>query len=396
MNRVQGMNILLISHFFPPHLGGVETATYNTAKKLVEFGHTVVVLTSRRKLDKQGIQQLEGFIVYRFKPFELPQLKILPQLSSLGIIPGAIIRLPKLIKNYNIQLIHLEGRFFPISYISVILNKLIFKRPAVVSAQGRLEIGITGLIENMFDAFITKYLYQKLKKVICVSESLKNRFLNFKIKEDKLIVIPNGVDITKFSRIESSNLLNKYLKGKSDFKKVIFVGRLDVQKGVEYLIRAIPIVLKSYKRVHFFILGNGNLENELKRLAKNLNVMSNLTFLKAIHLEKMPEFYSSADIFCLPSLHEGFPLSIAEALSIGLIVVASSTEGIPEAIKENENGFLAEPKNVPQLAEKLIKALNLDDEQIKKIQNNNIKLAKEKYSWENIVKQIENVYNGKL
>lgn len=390
------MNILLISHFFPPHLGGVETATYNTAKKLAEFGHNVVVLTSRRKIEKQKFQELEGFIVYRFKPFELPKLKLLPQLSSLGIIPGAIIRLPKLIKKYNIQLIHLQGRFFPISYISVILNRLIFKRPAVVSAQGRLEVGITGLIEDVFDAFITKYLYYKLKKIICVSESLKNRFLNFKIKENKLIVIPNGVDITKFSRIESSKSLNKYLDGKSDFKKVIFVGRLDIQKGVEYLIKAIPLVLRSYEKVHFFILGNGNLEKELKRLAKKLNIMSNLTFLDTIPFGKMPEIYSSADIFCLPSLHEGFPLSIAEALSIGLIIVASSTEGIPEAIKENKNGFLSKPKNVPQLAEKLIKALNLDDLQIKKIQQTNINLAKDRYSWDNIVKLIENVYLGKL
>ena len=390
------MNILLISHFFPPHLGGVETATYNTAKKLVEFGHRVVVLTSTCKLEKRKLQELDGFLVYRFKPFELPQFKILPQLSSLGIIPGAIIRLPKIIKKHNIQLIHLEGRFFPISYISAILNKLILKRPIVVSAQGRLEVGITGLIEDIFDAFITKYVYQKLRKIICVSESLKRRFLNFKIKEDKLIVIPNGVDIAKFSRIESSTLLNKHLKGKSDFKKVIFVGRLDVQKGVEYLIRAIPIVVKAYNKVHFFILGNGNLENELKRLAKKLNILSNLTFLEAIRLEKMPEFYSSADIFCLPSLHEGFPLSIAEALSIGLIIVASSTEGIPEAVKENENGFLAEPKNTLQLSEKLIKALNLDEARIKEIRDANINLAKKKYSWETVVKQIENVYKSKI
>jgi len=271
---------------------------------------------------------------------------------------------------------------------------LIFKRPIIVSAQGWLEVGITGLIENIFDILITKTLYQKLNKIICVSESLKKRLLRFKIRENKLLVIPNGVDISKFSRIQSTNLLDRYLSDKIKIKKVVFVGRLDVQKGVKYLIKAIPRVLKEYKNVHFFILGNGNLEKELKKLVRTLNILSNVTFLETIRLEKMPEFYSSADIFCLPSLHEGFPLSIAEALSIGLIIVASSTEGIPEAIIENRNGFLVEPKNISQLAEKLLKALNLNDLEINKIQNNNINLAKSMYSWEIIVKQIERVYRG--
>ena len=115
-----------------------------------------------------------------------------------------------------------------------------------------------------------------------------------------------------------------------------------------------------------------------------------------IPLEKMPDFYSSADIFCLPSIHEGFPLSIAEALSIGLIIVASSTEGIPEAIIEGKNGFLAKPKHVHQLSKKLIKALMLSDEEIIDIGLNNVKLAREKYSWDKITKQILEVYRESL
>ena len=102
----------------------------------------------------------------------------------------------------------------------------------------------------------------------------------------------------------------------------------------------------------------------------------------------MPEFYSSGDIFCLPSIHEGFPLSIAEKLSISLVIIASSTEGIPKAIKGNENGYLIEPKNHLRLAGKLIKALKLDQNETEEIIERNIKLAKERYSWEIIIKEI--------
>ena len=110
----------------------------------------------------------------------------------------------------------------------------------------------------------------------------------------------------------------------------------------------------------------------------------------------MPEFYSSADIFCLPAIHEGFPLSLAEALSIGLIVVSSATEGIPDAIKENENGFLAEPKNTLQLSNKLLKALTLNDHQVKIIQDNNINLAHDNFSWEYLVKKIIKIYEKSI
>jgi len=388
------MNILLISHFFPPHKGGVETASYNTAKKLTEMNHKVVVLTSKCEGATQKFQRSEGFLIYRFRSFYPSEIKILPQVSSLGFMPMAIIKLPKIIRKHRIQLIHVEGRLFPISVISALLNRIIFKKPFVVSVQGRLEVGLTGEIENIFDKIITRHVYKKVKKIICVSESLRERLINFKISKDLLTVIPNGVDISVFNRIESSKMLDQYLNNKENYKKIVFVGRLDTQKGVEYLIKAIPQVIQKFDKVHFFILGNGNLEAELKRLTKSLKIQSYTTFIDMIPLEKMPEFYSSADIFCLPSLHEGFPLSIAEALSIGLIIVASATEGIPEAIIENENGFLVEPKNVNQLTEKLLKALKLNQEEIERMSKNNIELAKNTYSWKILVKQIEDVYKS--
>ena len=130
----------------------------------------------------------------------------------------------------------------------------------------------------------------------------------------------------------------------------------------------------------------------LKKLAKEFQIQDYVTFMNFIPLERMPDFYSSADIFCLPSLHEGFPLSIAESLSIGLIIVASAIEGIPEAIIENKNGYLVKPGNVSDLSDKLVKALTLNDDKVDEIRNNNIKLSKEKYSWQIIVREILKVY----
>jgi len=391
------MNILVLSQVFPPKRGGVQTAAYNTAKFLSKLGHNVVVVTSKWAEERRKFHKMNGFLVYRFKSYNPPELKGITQISSLRFNPIMLLKLPKIIKKHNIQIIHAQGRLFPISWLTAIINKLVFKRPMFLNVQGRLEVGISGLIENAFDKIITKHIYQKnLKKIICVSESLKARLSNLGIKEENLVVISNGVDISEFRRIPDAKFFDKYLDGKTEYKKIVFVGRLDAQKGVEYLIRAIPNVIKNYRKVHFFILGNGNLENMLKNLAKELKILGKVTFLDMIPLEKMTEFYSSADVFCLPSIHEGFPLSIAEALSIGLVIVASATEGIPEAIIENKNGYLTKPRNVTELSAKLIKALTLSNEEIRAIENNNINLAKKNYSWQKIIREIVGLYKQNL
>ena len=403
------MNILIISHFFPPHKGGLETASFYTAKKLSEFGHKVVILTSKCNDEIRDFHMMSDILVYRFKSYNLPEFKKLPQSSSFGIMLMAFFKLPYIVKLHNIQIIHAEGHVFPVTLFSYLLNQFIFKRPMFISVQGRLQFGYMGIIEHIFDKIITKHIYHKSDKIICASKSLKERLLKYKINEKKMIVIPNGVDTHTFTRKEKGTFFDQFLKGKEDYKKILFVGRLDKQKGIEYLIKAIPYVINNYKKTHFFILGSerqGNIEFYLRSLVEKLNIQPYLTFIDPLtikhknsrifqiekHFQEISKIYSSADIFCLPSLHEGFPLSIAEALSIGLIIVASKAEGIPEAVKENINGFLAEPGNVPQLIEKILKALNLSEEETNNISKNNIILAKKKYSWDVIVKSIEIEY----
>jgi len=386
------MNILLVSHLFPPHKGGVETASYNTAKRLAEKGHHVVVLTSKTVGATEKYEKKEGFHIYRYKPLNLVALKKFSQSKRLGIPLLGVLKLKKIIKEHLIQIIHIEGRFFPISLLSVLLNLMIFKRRIFLTVQGRLKLGITGIIEDLFDQTITRSIYSKLNKIICVSNKLTNRLRRFKINDKKLIMIPNGVDVELFWSDHRSNYFDNYLDNVDVLKKVIFAGRLDPQKGIEYLIRAIPQVVKQFQEVHFFILGNGALEGKLKDLVKLLGINKTVSFLNMIPLEEMPQLYSSTDIFCLPSIHEGLPLSLLEALSMGLVIVASRVGGIPEVIIENENGFLFEPKNIDQLVNKLSKALNLTNEVSTQIRNNNRRKAYNTYSWDKIVYEIIKTY----
>lgn len=385
------MNILILTPFFPPHIGGVETVAYKKAIKFSELGHNVVVITSKCIGEKRDYYKISNISIHRFKAFTLPELKTLPQISNVGFMIKAFFKLPEIIKKYKIQIIYGETHVFPLTFLSYFLNIIVFKRPMVISVQGRFNIGLWAPLENIFDKIITKHFYYKIDKIICSSTSLRNRLLKLKIKKEKLTVIPNGVDTNLFKKIPNANYFDKYLT-KITHKKVLFVGRLDIQKGVEYLIKAIPIVIKNYSEVHFFILGNGYLEEKLKSLALTLNISNQITFLNNVPLEKLPYVYSSADYLCLPSLHEGFPSTIVQALSIGLVIIASNVEGIPDVIKKNENGFIVEPGNVEQLSKNILVALTLEQEKIDLIIKKNIKLVKQKYSWEIIISQLLDLF----
>ncbi len=389
------LNILIIAHFFPPHKGGVETAAYNTAKYLVKFSHNVVVVTSKLKENLNDYYIAEGIHIYQFKTYAIPEIKKLSQISSWGWMPKAIFKMKQIVKKHEIDLIHIQGHFFPISVIVYFQNLFIFKKPIFFTMQGRLDEGFARKLEDIYDYIFTKPFFQKAEKIICVSKSLKERYIRFKIDKNKLMVIPNGVNCEQFQKKPFSDEINKIFNNDTS-KRIIFVGRLEKQKGIEFLIRAIPLVLNQFENMHLYIFGNGHLELFLKKLVKELKIESSVTFKNMVPLEKMPEVYSGVDILCLPSLHEGFPLTIAEALSIGLIIIASNIEGIPEAIKENINGFLCEPGNIYHLKEKLIKALTLPEEKIREIKNNNINLAKKRYDWKNIVKEIEDLYKNVL
>ncbi len=388
------MNILIITPFFPPDIGGVETVSLEKAIKFSENGHNVSVLTAKTQKEKRNYYNIGKVSVYRYKTFNLPEINFLPKISKIGFTINAFPILSKIIKIHKIQIILCETHVFPITIVSYLLNTIIFKRPIFITVLGRFNLGMWYTLEKIYDKIVTKHLFYKVDKLICSSKELMGRFLFFKIKKERLKVIPNGVDIDFFKKIPNANYFEPYLLGKENYKKVLFAGRLDEQKGLIYLLRAIPKVLKHFKDVHFFIMGNGSLEIQLKKLAKELDINDYVTFLNSVPFEQLPYIYSSVDFLCFPSLFEGFSTIIGQTLSIGLVIIASKVEGILDAIRENENGFIFEPRNVKELSRKLLMALNMNTENIKLISKNNRKLAKQKYSWDKIICQFIKLFSN--
>lgn len=196
-------------------------------------------------------------------------------------------------------------------------------------------------------------LARKSDKIIAISEATKQECLKKGIKEEKIVVIPCGVNSNELKLNESkttliNNLEKKFnipVKGK---KVIITVGRLVKRKGVQWFIEnAIPKLDKSYI---YLIAGEGEEKENIQNSIVSNKLESRVFMLGRIDQETLKELYNASDVFVMPNIQvegdiEGFGIVAIEAASTGLPVVASNIEGIKDAIINNKTGFLIKEKD---------------------------------------------------
>ena len=229
---------------------------------------------------------------------------------------------------------------------------------------------------------------------VVVSQKIKDDLTKKRIIPDKkIMVIYNGVKEAE-NTISSEDIykIKKDLSIENNSPIILSIGRLHYVKGHIYLIRAVKILIDKNPNLKLLIIGDGperkNLENESVKLGLNNSIL----FLGEIRETVL--YYKLADIFILPSINEGFGLSVVEAMSNKLLVIASSVGGIPEIIKDSVNGFLVEPGSPIKLAEVISDTIskdNLDKEKITENAYDNFKLN---FSLEIMLNKYTLLYNN--
>jgi len=179
-------------------------------------------------------------------------------------------------------------------------------------------------IQSLLFKFIEFPIITLSSKVIVTSKEVKN-LLTKKYSFKKIVMIPNGVD---------TNLFKQLQKTKNQKLTVLFIGRLEAQKNLENLIFA----FKNFKDSRLIFVGSGSQKNKLLKLAQEQNI--DLEEKNAISYEKIPKEFAKADIFVLPSLIEGNPKILLEAMSCQMAVLGSDVEGIREIISDGKNGLI--------------------------------------------------------
>jgi len=212
------------------------------------------------------------------------------------------------------------------------------------------------MIDHRLGTFLS--LRSMPDKIITVSNFLKEELIHrYLVPEDRIQVIYNGVDITRFNPCVSGQNIRTRYNLRND-PVVLYFGRLAPYKGINYLLKAIPLVLKQVPQAKFLIGGAARYDvPDLRNLVKSLQIEHTLIFTGFVPDNEVPSMYAACDVFCYPSLWEGFGLTPAEAQATGKPVVAFNMSAIPEVVQNKQTGLLAEPRNVQSLANSLISLL---------------------------------------
>ncbi len=239
---------------------------------------------------------------------------------------------------------------------------------------------------------IIRLLYAKLEMSITVSNKNKEALIkNFKLAKNKIKVIYNCIDIehvTNYNRDIARELKNQFLISDS---AIVFgtIGRLNPQKGHEYLIHASKNVIKEVPQSLFLFVGRGEKKEQLMQKI-NENKMSEY-FRLAGYQEHLPEIFALIDIFVLPSISEGFPFVILEAMAANKPVIATNVGGVPEIITNNINGILVEPMDPDALARAMI-MLAKDTKKRNHIAEMGCKKIRENFSLEKMILATKEIY----
>jgi len=189
-------------------------------------------------------------------------------------------------------------------------------------------------IYNHLDRMVLK----KFNALAAVSDAVAHRLLAFGVPTEKIKTIANGIDVTAFERAQPLPLLKA-----EDGTVVGIVARLDLQKGFEYLLRAARDLCKTTPDLKIVIVGEGPDREKIEEMIEQYGLQSNV--ILAGQQSNMPAVYAAMDIFVLPSLNEGLPMTVLEAMAASKPVIATKVGAIGSVIKDGENGLLVNAKD---------------------------------------------------
>ena len=361
------MKIAIITyHFLPNWLGGIEIATYHLAKQLAKRGHEIhIIVLHDKKMAKESKEN--GFYVHRIA---------FKKILFFGIVLSwlkALINLRKI----DPDVIHVQSIGVG---VPAYLAKLFMRKPYVVWGHG-----FDVYFPWRFKKIIAKIVIKNADVVIALSENMRDKIKEIYRRDIK--IIPNGIDMELF-RDESEHSIHN-----NDKKLILFVGSLRPVKGVIYLIEAMNIIRQDIPEVRLLIVGDGEDKKKLTEFVEKSDLKKYVHFAGKIENEKIPAYMAKSDVFVLPSLSEGFGIVVIEAMASGLPIIATNVGGLPDIIKDGENGFLIQPKRPEEIAKK-INIIFKNDKLREKIRKNNKEKSK-KYSWNIIAKDLEDIYQCK-
>jgi len=387
------VKILQLVLYFPPawSYGGPVRVVYEISKELVKRGHEVTVFTTdvldkknRNDIDTNKMQLMEGIRVHYFRNIS----NRLAHDQSIFLTPKLYSHLRQFIREFDVVHLH---EYYSIQSILTSYYCKKYKIPYILHAHGSLppERG-RSLRKKVFNKLVGKPILKYASRVIAISQYEKNQYLDSGIPEDKISVIPNGLQPQDFSALPSrSDFGKKYPVGDQD-KVVLYLGQLMKLKAPDILLEAFYGLNKTLEHLKLVFVGpDRGFKNVLLEQVAKLNLGDKVIFTGLLTGRDKLAAYSRADVFALPSRSEGLSTVTLEAAACGLPVVISDRCGVPEVSRYNAGEIVR--CNKDELKEALKRILT-DSKLAQEMGQNGRRMVAEKFSWGTIVDSLLDEY----
>jgi len=302
------------------------------------------------------IAQSPDFLFHRYKENNI-SIYLVPRLGYIGFIKQAVCLGFYLNYRYGVGIF--DASEIAGGGVTVTILKFLTGQPTVIEVQGEIfrKPGNRQNIKSWLLRRIGRYVMKKAARVRVISHAIFNQVREQGIPESKIRLVSLRIDLNLFNPVSDTG----EKVDKVGITKIGYLGRLVNGKGLEDLFEAVKILKNQSLELgvwNLVIYGTGPLEEKLKKMAKDLNIVEKIEWRGFVSYGKVPQALSKIDIFVYPSWHEGFGRSIMEALAMEKAVIATKVGGIPDLIKDGDTGFLVEPHNSEALALKIKELLN--------------------------------------
>jgi len=379
------MKICHITWEYPPRIvGGISRHVEDLAKALAKLGHEVSVVTLEFP-GASSYEELDGVKIYR-APTEIGH----PHFLTWTLLFNTSIekRLADIDEDFDVLHVH-DWLTAP----SAISAKHFLHRPLVATLHST-EYGRSTL--QSIDSFTIDswewWTTYEANRVIVTTYSMRHEVCgHFHAPWEKVWIIPNAVDLSKFQvSVDRNAVRARYNVGPNE-KLVLYVGRLVPQKGVEFLIQAVPRIGARFGDAKFVIVGDGWLRGHLESLANQMGQRWRINFTGFIPDSELIALMRSADVLVIPSVYEPFGIVALEGMAAGVPVVASQVGGLAEVVEHDKTGEYVYMRNPESIAWGVERVLNNHGHAAWLVKNG-LEAVKRVYSWEAVAKKTTELY----
>jgi glycosyltransferase involved in cell wall biosynthesis len=359
------MRIVEIAPSVNPRGGGQEQLVQELVHELTKLGHEVTLIICDKDADVKVPCDLR--YVTALKVLGLPWI---PSLKGL---------IKYLRARFDVCHIHYLALFGEIAAVACKICKI----PIVTTfwAEGKRRNYMA-----VYDRVTVHLISQLSDGLICLSEGQKNALARRGLERRKIRVIPTAIYVRALERAN----VQRVIRDNYNYD-LLFVGRLEERKGLQYLLRALAILRQKGFKPRLKVIGDGDYRNRLLALVDDNFLSSQVTFAGYIPREKIFESYVEAKCVVIPSVYEGLPRVALEAMAFGKPIITTSIPGL-EIISNRKLGIVVPPKDSESLANAVLEVLSLSPDELRKIELVGKETVKS-YDWSNVVNEIVSVYN---